>query len=179
MNLRRFLALALAVTSFTLNAHQGELGTITGDKMTVFWADHAISGHVGNQPVYAVTEVGEFKLHHWAHAENFVTTLEASESGMGGEIASHKEDGSATTTTVKITGFDRKGVFSGTLDGEPFTLAVASKTMNGHHYVAPEFKLTVGTKVYPFKMADGQACPGCIGKIAFVVVGMLRSSGVL
>lgn len=175
----KLLAFSLVLLGASSHAHEGTFGTISGDKMTLYWSDHALSGHVGEHLIYGIPDSGEFKLNHRAHAENFTAGMKSMKSGMGGKIVSKNDAGKAVETSVDMTKFDSKGVIEGTVDKDKFTLAVSSKTMNGNHYVDPEFELTVGTKTYEFKMENGQACLGCVGKIAFVVVGMLRSTGML
>jgi hypothetical protein len=177
-SLGKLVVLSLVLFGVSAKAHEGTFGTISGEKMTLYWSDHALSGHVGDHLIYGIPDSSEFKLNHRAHAENFSASMKSTKSGMGGKIASKDEAGKAVETAVDMTKF-AKGVIEGTVDKDKFTLSVSSKTMNGNHYVDPEFELTVGTKTYEFKMENGQACLGCVGKIAFVVVGMLRSTGTL
>lgn len=171
-----FFFVALTTINFSLSAHDSTLGTLTGEHLLLNWSDHALSGHVGNTLVYAVPSEGEFKLYHRTEGRNLSGALSSTNDGLSGKINSLDDKGKAKTTEVLITGAAKDSLM-GTLDGDAFTLKVSSQTKNGGHYVDPSFEVTVSGKTYSFKMKDGQACLGCIGKISFVVLGMLRSIG--
>jgi hypothetical protein len=185
--MRSLLTLAFAAAATVAPvAHADDhvgLGHLVGEHLNLVYADHTVSGAVGDLPLYATPLADEFgiKLVHRAGGQDFEATLRQTDGVLGTTVTTAAADGAAPKEVAikftKVSGAD--GTVEGTLDADAFKVVITSDTMDGNHYVDPRFDVTVGETAYHFQLEGGSACIGCSTKITFVVLSMLRATGKL
>ncbi len=178
---RGMLVLSAMWLGLSAQAHEDQFGTLKGDGLELFYTDHSISGHVNEHLVFAAPLEKEFgiQLSHRANGQTYESSFKKSGSGFASDIVSVK-DSKAHKTVFTVTKVDAKqGTITGTLDQDAFTLTISAAKMDGNHYVDPTYDVRIGGKSYTFQLENGEACVGCSLKIAYVVLGMLRSTGTL
>lgn len=171
---RTFLAISVFCIGLAqAHDHKAQLGEIKGDKVSLHYTDHAMAGQVNGRLVYAAPLSSEFgiKLIYRADGKEFSSDF--------------KKVGASFTAKVNETDFAltrvsaKEGIIEGVLGKDPFKIVLSAKSMEGNHYVNPQFDVTLPGKTYSFRLENGMACIGCATKISFVVLAMLRSSGAL
>ena len=166
--MRVWIALALIFSGALAGAHEhGKLGTIQGEHLSLFYTDHAISGHVRGRLVYASPLEEEYGLrlrYRWEGADH--------------ESVFKKDGNDFRGNLLAITRANAKeGTIEGTLGKDAFIARITSDKMAGHHYVDPRFDVKEGERSYTFKLVNGEACMGCALKIVYAVLGMVRATG--
>lgn len=73
----------------------------------------------------------------------------------------------------------KEGAMAGSIDGVRFTAQIRSQSMQGNHYVDPEFEVSLNQVTYRFQLENGMTCMGCATKVVYVVLGVLKSTGAL
>ena len=179
--MKYLLAVLTLSLSIPLFAHdENEMGSLQGDHLGLYYSNHAISGQVGGALVYATPTTGSFgiTLMHRSRGKDFSSVFKMEGKGFIGTIQSLSAEDKATESKLTIESV-KGGIISGHLDTDPFTVKVSADAMEDAHFVNPRFDVDVAGKAYRFDLQDGKACMGCITKIVYVVVGMLRSTGSL
>lgn len=175
-----FLTTLVCPTSW---AHEpNQLGMLKGEGMALYYSDHALSGHIGGLLLFATPLENEFgiKLTHRSQAKDYESIFRKTGTNFSGRIENTNSQGEKTVTEVTILKVNAaEGLVEGTLNAVPFKLIVSSNKMEGHHYVDPNFDVTLGEKKYSFHLENGMACIGCVAKITYVTLGMLKSTGIL
>lgn len=174
------LLLTLTLFTFSASAHEeDQLGMLKGENLSLYYTDHAMSGHINGQLVYATPFEKEFgiKLTHRTKGQDFQSEFKQTAGVFSGKIEGLTKAGAKSETEVKLTKVNGKeGWMEGTVANIPFKVQITSKTMEGHHFVNPEFDVTLPNGNYKFVLENGKACMGCATKIVFVVLGMLQST---
>lgn len=159
------------------------LGQFKGDKLGLFYKDHTLSGHINEQIVYAtpLTEGFGLKLTQRINGKDFISEFKKTEMGLVGEVFRTVGSGKEVSSLkVELTSVKAKeGLIEGRVEDEPFTAQVRSQSMQGNHYVNPEFEITLNGRTYRFQLENGMACMGCATKIVYVIVGVLKATGAL
>jgi hypothetical protein len=181
---RFFAAVAVASQiSMIALAHEGAtVGEIRTKELKLTYIDHVLSGSIGSNPVYAYPLPDQFGLtiNYHIGSEMISTEFKNSEDGLGGKFSHKDTEGKLVETSVNITKVDAKeGKIFGTVDADHFEVQISANEMNGHHFVNPHFKISIGEKTYEFDLSEGQACMGCSTKLSYVIVGLLRVNGAL
>ena len=182
--MRTFLiTTCLLLNSLSLANSHNNIGKIKNQDLDLTYIDHVLTGRIGDRPVLARPLEKEFGVYMWhrANGQNFETRFKSSNSTLKGDIISVNNKGKSIKKEFTITSTSREtGSITGKVGEKTFLVEVTSETMNGHHYVNPQFLITIDNKEeYEFNLESSQACMGCIIKISYSIISMLYSYGAI
>lgn len=165
---------ALLLFAGPVSAHDSDqMGRLTGDKISVHYCDHAMSGEINGKLIYASPLIAEYgvKLVHRSEGKDVESIFKNAQGKLGGEIQG---------TEIKFTKIvPKEGLVEGVLDATPFSVRISANAVEQGHYVDPRFDVTFPDRTYTFHLENGKACTGCAVKILYVVLGMLRTTQAL
>jgi len=165
--------IALTFQSPALADQSDQLGKLVGEKIELFYTDHAISGHVDGKLVFATPFQKQFgiQLAYRVKGQDFKSEFVKGPQGFAAQV------NGVDFAVTKVDG--KNGVVEGRLGPDAFKLTVKANEMDGNHYVNPTFEVTLPKSTYTYRLENGSACISCVLKINFVVLSMLRVTGVL
>ena len=166
------IAAALTLSSPAVFAHEAPLGTLEGDGIAIHYANHATSGELGGILFFASPAPGSMMKMTYRLGEATHTSALVSD-GKGGFRATYTDSkGKELALKMESSGIQKDRI-SGRVGENDFQLQFSAASMRGHHFVNPEFTLTVGNQTWDFAMKNGELCLGCIVKMTHVLVGLL------
>lgn len=157
-------------------------GEIKGEKLSLYYYDHSFSGHVNEQLVYAIPQANHgVLLSHRVGGRDVQALLKRSEPEFFvATIPSLTKEGKSLETKFVVTNINpREALIEGKLDQDAFSVKISAESVEAGHFANPRFDVKVGDKAYQFRLDNGHACIMCATKISYVVLSMLRVTGVL
>lgn len=168
---------------YAFGDHDHGKATITTSELDLTYEDHILSGTVDGREMRGTPLESAFglKLWHKVNDKEYVSIFRSQNNKIAGAFDSEDPSGAPLSTILTFHEIDSsKGVIKGIIGEKNFMVEVTSDTMDGHHYVNPNFRMTFSDDlVYEFTLQNGEACIGCAVKISYAIITMLYSVGIV